>query len=60
MDKSDGKSDGIQLRHIHVIDPDQKQINGIKDGYVNQAYEGSEVEIYRLVCKTQEESLYKC
>lgn len=35
--------DGIQLRHVHVIDPDKTgKHNG--QGYENKAYEGPEVK----------------
>ncbi|XP_071158596.1 uncharacterized transporter HI_0519-like [Mytilus edulis] len=34
--------DGIQLRHVHVIDPDNQIKNGSGEAYMNKAYEGSE------------------
>lgn len=43
MEKGDG---GIQLRQIHVIDPDQKVKVRSGEVYVNKAYEGSEVWLY--------------
>jgi hypothetical protein len=40
MERGDG---GIQLRQVHVIDPDQKVKVRSGEAYVNKAYEGSEV-----------------
>ena len=41
MERGDG---AIQLRQVHVIDPDQKVRSG--EVYVNKAYDGSEVWLY--------------
>lgn len=43
MERGDG---GIQLRQVHVIDPDQKVKVRSGEAYVNKAYEGSEVWRY--------------
>ncbi|XP_052095831.1 solute carrier family 28 member 3-like isoform X2 [Mytilus californianus] len=36
------EKDGIQLRHVQVIDPDNQIKNGPSEGYMNNAFEGSE------------------
>jgi hypothetical protein len=43
MERGDG---GIQLRQVHVIDPDQKVKVRSGEVYLNKAYKGSEVWKY--------------